>query len=204
MSTLDRYREKRDFSVTPEPRAELVEAGGDRLSFVVQKHDARRLHFDFRLEWDGVLLSWAVTRGPSADPSEKRLAVRTEDHPVAYGDFEGTIPEGEYGGGTVMLWDSGWWEPLHDPAQGLKEGKLHFRLHGARMKGGWVLVRMRARKGEKRDNWLLIKERDDFAGRSADALINRHRTSVSTGRAMRASISTGPASPPATRRSSAT
>ena len=151
MSRLDTYHEKRDFAITPEPRAELVEAGGDRLAFVVQKHDARRLHFDFRLEWQGVLLSWAVTRGPSTDPSEKRLAVRTEDHPVSYGDFEGKIPKGEYGGGTVMLWDSGWWEPLHDPAEGLKQGKLHIRLHGARMKGGWALVRMRGRKGEKRE-----------------------------------------------------
>jgi bifunctional non-homologous end joining protein LigD len=186
MRTLEEYEKKRDFSVTPEPRAALVEAGGERLAFVVQKHDASRLHFDFRLEWKGVLLSWAVTKGPSADPSQKRLSVRTEDHPVSYGDFEGTIPEDEYGGGTVMLWDTGWWEPLHDPEEGLKEGKLHFRLHGARMKGGWALVRMRARKGEKRENWLLIKERDDFAGRSADALINKHRTSVTTGRSMRA------------------
>ncbi len=197
MSSLDAYREKRDFDVTPEPRAELVEAGGDRPSFVVQKHDARRLHFDFRLEWDGVLLSWAVTRGPSGDPSEKRLAVRTEDHPVSYADFEGTIPEKEYGGGTVMLWDTGWWEPLHDPAEGLKEGKLHFRLHGARMKGGWALVRMRGKTGEKRENWLLIKERDDFASRSADALINKYRTSVTTGRTMRAIAADKPASVPA-------
>ncbi|MDM8165646.1 DNA ligase D [Roseovarius sp.] len=185
MRSLEAYSGKRDFEVTPEPRAELVEAGGDRLSFVVQKHDARRLHFDFRLEWDGVLLSWAVTRGPSSDPGEKRLAVRTEDHPVSYGAFEGTIPEKEYGGGTVMLWDSGWWEPLHDPAEGLEKGKLHFRVHGSRMKGGWALVRMRAKTGETRENWLLIKERDDFAGRSADALVNRYRTSVTTGRAMR-------------------
>ncbi|EAQ01550.1 hypothetical protein OB2597_03898 [Pseudooceanicola batsensis HTCC2597] len=196
MNTLDRYREKRDFSITPEPRAELVEAGGDRLSFVVQKHDASRLHYDFRLEWEGVLLSWAVTKGPSADPSEKRLAVRTEDHPVAYGAFEGTIPEKEYGGGTVMLWDTGWWEPLDDPGEGLKKGKLNFRLHGARMKGGWTLVRMRGRKKETRENWLLIKQRDDFAGRSADALTNRHRTSVTTGRAMRAIAADKPAVKP--------
>lgn len=186
MRSLDAYRKKRDFDITPEPRADLVEAGGDRPGFVVQKHDASRLHYDFRLEWDGVLLSWAVTKGPSAAPSEKRLAVRTEDHPVSYGDFEGTIPKDEYGGGTVMLWDNGWWEPLHDPEEGLKEGKLHFRLHGARMKGGWALIRMRGRKGEKRENWLLIKERDEFAGRGADALTNRHRTSVTTGRGMRA------------------
>ncbi|WP_121062598.1 DNA ligase D [Chachezhania antarctica] len=196
MTTLEEYRKKRDFDVTPEPRAELVEAGGDKLGFTVQKHDATRLHYDFRLEWQGALLSWAVTKGPSADPSEKRLAVRTEDHPVAYGDFEGTIPKDQYGGGTVMLWDTGWWEPLHDPAEGLKEGKLHFRLHGARMKGGWALVRMRRKSGEKRKNWLLIKERDDFAGRSADALINKHRTSVLTGRAMRAIASDKPAATP--------
>lgn len=197
MRSLDAYEKKRDFDITPEPRAELVDAGGDRLSFVVQKHDASRLHYDFRLEWAGVLLSWAVTKGPSADPSQKRLAVRTEDHPVSYGDFEGTIPKDEYGGGTVMLWDNGWWEPLHDPEEGLKAGKLHFRLHGARMKGGWALVRMRGKKSEKRENWLLIKERDDFAGRSADALINKHRTSVTTGRAMRAIASDKPAATPA-------
>ena len=185
MRSLDAYEKKRDFDVTPEPRAELLEAGGNRLSFVVQKHDASSLHYDFRLELGGVLLSWAVTKGPSADPSQKRLAVRTEDHPVAYGAFEGTIPEDEYGGGTVMLWDSGWWEPLHDPAEGLKEGKLHFRLHGARMKGGWALVRMGDEDGEKNENWLLIKERDDFAGSGAETLTDKFKTSVTTGRAMR-------------------
>ncbi len=183
---LEQYRAKRDFTRTPEPEAQLVEAGAARLGFVVQKHDATRLHYDFRLEWGGVLWSWAVTKGPSTDPSEKRLAVRTEDHPVAYGSFEGTIPKGEYGGGTVMLWDQGWWEPLHDPEEGISQGKLHFRLHGARMMGGWALVRMRGRGNEKRENWLLIKEKDDFAGRTADALLNKYRTSVTTGRAMRA------------------
>lgn len=198
MRSLETYEKKRDFEVTPEPRAELVEAGGDRLSFVVQKHDASRLHYDFRLEWSGVLLSWAVTKGPSEDPSQKRLSVRTEDHPVSYGGFEGTIPEEEYGGGTVMLWDSGWWEPLHDPEDGLKQGKLHFRLHGARMKGGWALVRMRRRKGENRENWLLIKERDEFAGDSADALTERYRTSVTTGRDMRAIAGDDRAQRPAT------
>ncbi|PWE32910.1 DNA ligase D [Maritimibacter sp. 55A14] len=186
MRSLETYEKKRDFDVTPEPRAELIGAGGDRLCFVVQKHDASRLHFDFRLEWNGVLLSWAVTKGPSANPSEKRLSVRTEDHPVSYGGFEGTIPKDEYGGGTVMLWDDGWWEPLHDPEEGLKAGKLHFRLHGARMKGGWALIRMRGKSGEERENWLLIKERDEFAGRSDDALVNKHKTSVTTGRGMRA------------------
>lgn len=200
MTKLEEYNEKRDFRKTPEPAAELVEAGGDMLSFVVQKHDARRLHYDFRLEWEGVLLSWAVTNGPSADPAEKRLAVRTEDHPVAYGGFEGTIPAGEYGGGTVMLWDTGWWEPLHDPAEGLDKGKLHFRLHGARMKGGWALVRMRGKAKDKRENWLLIKERDDFAGRSAGALTKRHATSVATGRAMRSIAADTPASKPVVHR----
>lgn len=184
MNKLDQYSEKRDFDATPEPPGEAAAAGGQQLTFVVQKHDASRLHFDFRLELDGVLLSWAVTKGPSDDPSEKRLAVRTEDHPIAYGSFEGTIPEDEYGGGTVMVWDAGWWEPLHDPQEGLKEGKLHFRLHGARMEGGWALVRMGGNEG-KRENWLLIKERDDLAGRSADALINKHKRSVTTGRTMR-------------------
>lgn len=197
MSRLDPYRSKRDFDITPEPPAELAPTQARALSFVVQKHDASRLHYDFRLEWQGVLLSWAVTKGPSTDPGEKRLAVRTEDHPVSYGTFEGTIPEGQYGGGTVMLWDEGWWEPLHDPEEGLRKGKLHFRLHGARMEGGWVLVRMRGKAGEKRENWLLIKEADDHAGRSADALTNKYRKSVTTGRTMRAIAANKPVQPPA-------
>ncbi len=183
MSALEAYRAKRDFSVTPEPAPETSRDAGEALAFVVQKHDASRLHFDLRLEWGGVLWSWAVAKGPSSDPAEKRLAVRTEDHPIAYGDFEGTIPQGEYGGGTVMLWDRGTWEPLGDAEAGMAEGKLKFRLHGARMQGGWTLVRMRTR--DKGENWLLIKERDDHAGRSADALVNRHKTSVTTGRTMR-------------------
>ncbi|WP_373356610.1 DNA ligase D [Pseudoroseicyclus sp. CXY001] len=198
MNTLEAYAKKRNFEVTSEPRAELVAAGGETQAFVVQKHDASRLHYDFRLEWGGVLWSWAVTRGPSGLPSEKRLAVRTEDHPVAYGNFEGTIPEGEYGAGTVMLWDNGWWEPLHDPAEGLKEGMLHFHLHGARMQGGWALVRMKGnRKGDKgRENWLLIKEKDDHASRTADALLNKHTRSVTTGRTMREIAAEKPADPP--------
>lgn len=182
------YRDKRRFDETPEPEGALLPQG-DRLSFVVQKHDATRLHWDFRLEWRGVLLSWAVTRGPSADPSEKRLAVRTEDHPIDYATFEGTIPKGNYGAGTVMLWDSGHWTPLHDPDEGLRQGKLHFTLHGARLTGGWGLVRMRPRKGtrgrdETRENWLLVKERDDAATDDADGLVRAHATSVSTGRSM--------------------
>ncbi|MDN2568527.1 DNA ligase D, partial [Aquibium sp. A9E412] len=159
-------------------------AAGAGLAFVVQKHDASRLHYDFRLEWDGVLKSWAVTRGPSLDPSEKRLAVRTEDHPLAYGGFEGTIPQKEYGGGTVMLWDRGTWEPETDPQEGLAEGKLTFTLHGERLSGKWSLVRMRRRKGESRENWLLVKNDDGAALRRGDVL-NKHAKSVASGRTMR-------------------
>ena len=180
---LAEYETRRDFEKTKEPkRGRPRKSRAGDLKFVVQKHDARRLHFDFRLEWDGVLLSWAVTRGPSDDPGEKRLAVRTEDHPLDYADFEGTIPKGQYGGGTVMVWDAGSWEPLHDPEEGLKEGKLHFRLKGERMQGGWALVRMRGRRGEKRENWLLIKERDDKAGEDPDRLTEDFEESVTTGR----------------------
>jgi bifunctional non-homologous end joining protein LigD len=200
VSTLETYRAKRDFSVTPEPAPGSDRPAGEALSFVVQKHDARRLHYDLRLEWGGVLWSWAVTKGPSSDPSEKRLAVRTEDHPIAYGDFEGTIPQGEYGGGTVMLWDRGTWQPEGDPEEGIVEGKLKFRLHGARMRGGWTLVRMRTR--DKGENWLLIKEKDADAGRSADAVVNRHRTSVTTGRSM-AEIAKGKAPDVAERKKAA-
>ena len=185
---LETYRRKRDFSKTPEPAGKtLPRAGklgtGEVGKFIVQKHAATRLHYDLRLELDGVLLSWAVTKGPSTDPADKRLAVRTEDHPIDYGSFEGTIPKGEYGGGTVMLWDRGIWEPLHDPHEGLEQGKLHFRLDGERMKGGWILVRIRGKPKEKRENWLLIKEDDETAAREAD-LTETHVTSVKTGRSM--------------------
>ncbi|MYZ48281.1 DNA ligase D [Propylenella binzhouense] len=185
--SLKEYKRKRDFSRTAEPEGRV--ATGRGFSFVVQKHAARRLHYDFRLELDGVLKSWAVTKGPSLDPGEKRLAVRTEDHPLDYGGFEGTIPKGEYGGGTVMLWDRGTWEPLHDPREGLAEGKLHFVLHGERLKGGWALVRLRPRSGEKRENWLLIKERDETAD-EVDPLLAQNVTSVATGRSME-EIATG-------------
>ena len=131
----------------------------EELSYLIQKHDATRLHYDFRLELDGVLLSWAVTKGPSLNPADKRLAVRTEDHPLSYGTFEGTIPQGEYGGGTVMMWDEGTWEPKGDPRAGLEKGHLSFVLHGERLKGGWGLIRMRG--DGKRENWLLVKENDD-------------------------------------------
>ena len=132
--------------------------------FVIQKHDATRLHYDLRLEFDGVFKSWAVTRGPSLDPSDKRLAVEVEDHPLDYGDFEGTIPKDQYGGGTVMLWDRGYWDPRRPPERGFKKGDLKFMLHGDKLHGSWVLVRMKGdRYGGKRTNWLLIKHRDEFA-----------------------------------------
>jgi len=176
------YKAKRDFGKTPEPKAKAKRARGN--SFVIQKHAARRTHFDFRLEHDGVLKSWAVTRGPSLDPKEKRLAVRTEDHPLEYGCFEGVIPKGEYGGGPVMIWDEGTWEPIGDPDEGLAKGDLKFRLHGSRLKGDWVLVRMKKdRTGGKRENWLLIKKRDDYAG-DGDEPTETCDTSVKSGRNM--------------------
>ena len=176
------YNQKRDFARTREPKGEMARTGGD--SFVVQKHDATRLHWDFRLEIDGVLKSWAVTKGPSIDPADKRLAVRTEDHPLSYGDFEGLIPEGEYGGGTVMLWDRGTWQPVEGKsAKDLEKGHLHFTLDGERMKGEWLLVRMKGRPKEKRENWLLRKIEDADAG-EGDQLVERALTSVLTGRSM--------------------
>ncbi|MBX3573041.1 MAG: DNA ligase D [Mesorhizobium sp.] len=181
---LKEYRAKRDFSKTAEPDHAPDPEAGEGLAFVVQKHDATRLHYDFRLEWDGVLKSWAVTRGPSYDPAEKRLAVRTEDHPLAYGAFEGTIPEDEYGGGTVMLWDRGTWEPVGDFAEGLKEGKLVFRLDGERLKGEWTLVRMKPRAKEKRENWLMIKHREDGFVPPRGDVLNKFTKSVTSGRTM--------------------
>jgi bifunctional non-homologous end joining protein LigD len=155
------YRAKRDFTRTAEPEPEA--GAGDGHAFVVQKHAARRLHYDLRLELDGVLKSWAVTRGPSLSPGEKRLAVRTEDHPVEYLTFEGNIPKGEYGGGTMIVWDRGQWQPDGDPHKGLTKGHLVFALEGARLKGRWHLVRMRPRAGEKTESWLLMKSEDEFA-----------------------------------------
>src|SRR5512143_2902909 len=136
---LEEYRKKRDFSRTPEPAGETRPAGGS--SYCIQKHAATRLHFDFRLELDGVLLSWAVPKGPSLDPRDKRLAMQVEDHPVEYGGFEGTIPQGEYGGGTVMVWDRGTWEPEGDPRKDYERGRLTFTLHGDKLRGKWHLVR---------------------------------------------------------------
>lgn len=179
---LAQYNAKRDFALTPEPAGKVEKGTGNR--FIVQKHDATRLHYDFRLEIDGVLKSWAVTKGPSADPADKRLAVRTEDHPMSYADFEGGIPKGEYGGGTVMLWDRGTWAPIEGKsAKDIDRGHLHFILDGIRMKGEWLLVRMKPRPREKRENWLLRKVDDAFAG-GTDDLVGRELTSVLTGRTM--------------------
>ncbi|MGY8634107.1 DNA ligase D [Bradyrhizobium sp. 14AA] len=176
------YRQKRDFEITPEPSGKTEVAPSKQRRFVIQKHDATRLHYDFRLEFDGVFKSWAVTKGPSLDPHDKRLAVEVEDHPLDYGDFEGTIPEGQYGGGTVMLWDRGTWES-EDPEAGFKRGDLKFTLHGDKLHGSWVLVRMRNdRTGGKRTNWLLIKHRDDYASEREDVL--SEDKSVASGRAM--------------------
>ncbi|MES1990480.1 MAG: DNA ligase D [Pseudomonadota bacterium] len=177
------YRAKRDFAKTREPKGapSAKSVNGKKLAFVVQKHDARRLHFDFRIELDGVLKSWAVTKGPSNNPSDKRLAVRVEDHPLDYGSFEGTIPKGQYGGGTVMLWDEGYWEPIGDAREGLKNGDLKIRLHGSRLKGEWVLVHMKGRDNGKRENWLLIKHRDDHA-RDHNTLVDHYTRSVVTAR----------------------
>jgi bifunctional non-homologous end joining protein LigD len=179
--SLRTYNAKRDFRRTPEPAGQPAKRSGHR--FIVQKHAATRLHYDFRLELDGVLKSWAVTKGPSLDPEVKRLAVRTEDHPLSYATFEGSIPKGQYGGGTVMLWDDGSWEPVGDPHRGLERGKLHFRLRGQRMKGEWVLVRLKADKPGARENWLLRKIEDDYADAAVD-LAAEHVTSIKTGRSL--------------------
>jgi bifunctional non-homologous end joining protein LigD len=184
LRNLSTYRRKRDFEKTAEPSGEVAVAPSKHRRFVIQKHDATRLHYDLRLEFDGVFKSWAVTRGPSLDPHDKRLAVEVEEHPLDYGDFEGTIPKGQYGGGTVQLWDRGTWES-DDPEKGFKTGDLKFTLHGDRLHGGWVLVRMRHdRNGGKRTNWLLIKHRDEFAreGKANDILAAD--TSVASGRTM--------------------
>ena len=181
LQKLSTYRKKRDFEKTPEPSGKTAVAPSKQRRFVIQKHDATRLHYDFRLEFDGVFKSWAVTKGPSLNPHDKRLAVEVEDHPLDYGDFEGTIPEGQYGGGTVMLWDRGTWES-DDPETGFRKGDLKFTLHGDKLHGSWVLVRMRNRGGEKRTNWLLIKHRDEYASEDEDILAEDK--SVASGRAM--------------------
>ena len=181
MAKLEKYRAKRNFTVSSEPQGGTRNGAGNR--FVVQKHDARRLHYDFRLELDGVLKSWAVTRGPSLVPGEKRLAVAVEDHPLDYGDFEGIIPQGEYGGGTVIVWDRGTWTPDGDPHKGLAKGHLDFSLDGEKLGGRWHLVRMKPKPREKRENWLLIKSDDAVArGPEAPDILEERPESVKTGR----------------------
>ena len=183
MAGLQTYQTKRDFAKTREPRGARAKSRGN--AFVIQKHAARRLHYDFRLELGGVLKSWAVTKGPSLVPGEKRLAVEVEDHPIEYQDFEGTIPQGQYGGGTVLVWDRGVWAPHGDPHKGLAKGKLDFELAGEKLKGVWHLVRMRRSAGEKRNNWLLIKARDAAAReRDEPDVLEEHPESVISGRSI--------------------
>ncbi|MEJ7805763.1 MAG: DNA polymerase ligase N-terminal domain-containing protein, partial [Telluria sp.] len=160
------YKSKRDFSITSEP-VEGGEAGQDGLSFVIQKHWASRLHYDLRLELDGTMKSWAVPKGPSYDPKDKRMAVHVEDHPISYSSFEGTIPEKQYGAGKVIIWDKGTWEPQDDAHQGYAAGNLKFVMHGHKMHGKWALIRMKG-KGEKQEAWLLIKEKDELARPAAE------------------------------------
>ena len=163
---LAKYNAKRDFTKTPEPAGEATRPGSE-LSYVIQKHWATRLHYDFRLELDGVLVSWAVPKGPSLDPKVKRMAIHVEDHPVSYGSFEGSIPEKQYGAGTVIVWDRGTWVPVGDPREGLASGKFVFELHGEKLAGLWELVRI-AKPGDRQEAWLLFKKRDDWA-RASDA-----------------------------------
>jgi bifunctional non-homologous end joining protein LigD len=183
MAGLKTYHAKRNFGVTAEPKGAVARRSGH--AFVIQKHAARRLHYDLRLELDGVMKSWAVTRGPSMVSGEKRLAVQVEDHPIEYNTFEGTIPQGEYGGGTVMIWDRGTWFPEGDPHRGLQKGHLSFVLDGEKLNGAWHLVRMHRRPGEKRDNWLLIKQHDEYERSARDKdILEEKPLSVASGRTM--------------------
>jgi bifunctional non-homologous end joining protein LigD len=185
---LSLYQAKRDFTKTAEPSGTARVKPAKHLRFVIQKHAASRLHYDLRLETDGVFKSWAITKGPSIDPRDRRLAVEVEDHPLDYGDFEGTIPQGEYGGGTVMLWDRGFWAPdgADDPERGLRKDDLKFTLAGEKLRGSWVLVRMRhdrERDRTNRNNWLLIKHRDGYEREGGDPVTEQDR-SVASGRTM--------------------
>jgi bifunctional non-homologous end joining protein LigD len=186
-SKLAPYRKKRDFAKTAEPSGSALVAPGTQLRFVIQKHDATRLHYDLRLELGGVFKSWAVTKGPSLDPADKRLAVEVEDHPLDYGDFEGTIPKGQYGGGAVMIWDRGYWAPGpgEDPEKALEKGELKFVLAGRKLRGGWVIVRLKRREREKRNSWLLIKHHDQFSHESGADVLDETK-SVASGREMEA------------------
>src|ERR1041384_7559216 len=182
---LETYQRKRHFNRTPEPGPGNRSGKTKALRFVIQKHAARRLHYDFRLELDGVLKSWAVPKGPSLRAGDKRLAVEVEDHPVEYAAFEVTIPKGQYGGGTVIVWDRGSWSPIGDPHEGLETGRLRFTLAGERLKGQWALVRMggtRRGGGSSRSQWLLMKSADEFAEAANDDVTDRETTSVVTSR----------------------
>jgi bifunctional non-homologous end joining protein LigD len=172
---LERYRQKRRFDRTPEPRGAAATRGRPGgLRFVVQKHAASRLHYDFRLELDGVLKSWAIPKGPSLVPGDRRLAAQTEDHPLEYFDFEGVIPKGEYGGGTVLVWDQGTWESVGDARRGLEKGELTFRLDGRKLRGRFHLVRLRARAADRgKSTWLLLKGRDGEARAQGAAVTER-------------------------------
>jgi len=178
--SLKKYREKRNFRATPEPSGESAASRSKgKLLYVIQKHRASQLHYDFRLEWNGVLLSWAIPKGPSLDPAVKRLAMQVEDHPREYGGFEGIIPEGEYGGGTVMVWDNGTWAPeSEDVDAALRKGDLKFSLHGKKLQGSWVLVRTRGYGSRADKAWLLIKHRDTFAS-NEDIVAERPRSVLS-------------------------
>ncbi|HNI20336.1 MAG TPA: DNA polymerase ligase N-terminal domain-containing protein, partial [Nitrospira sp.] len=188
--SLRQYWKKRNFRNTPEPRGKETPAGA-RLQFVIQQHAASRLHYDFRLELDGTLKSWAVPKGPSLDPAQKRLAVHVEDHPLDYASFEGIIPEKQYGAGTVLLWDRGYWEPIGDPKADYRRGRLKFTLHGEKLQGIWNLVRMGGREEAGKENWLLIKEKDAEAKRGTQSRVtDRLTSSVASGRSME-QIATG-------------
>jgi bifunctional non-homologous end joining protein LigD len=189
MAGLETYRAKRNFNVTAEPRGRVTRAKAKALCFVIQRHAATRLHYDVRLELNGVYKSWAVTKVPSLDPATKRLAVEVEDHPLEYGTFEGTIPQGQYGGGTVQLWDMGTWSPQSsDPESDLAKGQLKLVFDGKRLHGGWALIRLRDEKAKPRrkarHNWLLIKEKDDSARPGEPDSLLAADTSVTTGRTL--------------------
>lgn len=179
--SLKKYQEKRNFDKTEEPKGQVLPSS-ERLHYSLQKHDARALHYDLRLEWKGVLLSWAVPKGPSMNPADKRLAVHVEDHPVDYRTFEGTIPKGEYGGGTVQLFDDGLWQPLMDVDKALAKGELKFLLAGRRLKGQFVLIRLKDKEGDEQKNWLLIKEKDKYA--LDESGLDEFQTGITSGKTM--------------------